>query len=80
LAYSDHFKKEDKQKALLYRKEWGDNLRLAEEYNNKGEFDKAEMHLAHAMRLLGYLRIMNLQHLNYEKMTQEHAMWGTMQP
>lgn len=80
MAYSDHFKKEDKQKALLYRKELGDNLRLAEEYNNKGEFDKAEMHLAHALRLLVDLRIMNIQHMNHEKMTKEHAMWGTMQP
>lgn len=78
LAFSDHFKKEDKQKALMYRKDWGNNLDLAIEYHNKGDFDKAEMHLAHAMRLLGEIRILNIQHKNHEKMVQEQAMWGTM--
>ncbi|MGN8647920.1 hypothetical protein ACTNEO_05195 [Gracilibacillus sp. HCP3S3_G5_1] len=74
MPFTDHFKESDKQKALQYRKEWGVNLELATEYHNKGEFDKAEMHLAHAMRLLGEIRIMNLQHQNHEKMLSDHAM------
>ncbi|MGP4038360.1 hypothetical protein ACTWP4_00415 [Gracilibacillus sp. D59] len=74
MPFTDHFKKEDKQKALVYVKEMEQNEELYKHYRNKGEFDKAEMHQAHVMRLLGELRIMNLQHKSNEQMLSDHAM------
>ncbi|WP_018934491.1 hypothetical protein [Gracilibacillus lacisalsi] len=58
MPFSDHFRESDKQQALHYRKEIFDNKELSSELINQGEFDKAEMQLMHALRLLAEVRIL----------------------
>ena len=72
MAFSDHFREQDKQLALNYLRTMHKELKHAMAIANQGELKNAEIHARHGVLMLEQLRTLN----NTYKMDEEKArMW-----
>ena len=72
MAFSDHFREEDKQLALNYLRTMHQSLEQARVIANAGELKTAEIHARHAVSMLEQLRTLN----NAYKTDEERArLW-----